>query len=291
MPQVSSLAKAKRLIEAADDLADVILVGRRDFIIDPIILQISQVVRKMLLSQKRITLRLLDELSVSDADLFAMQNLLFDQVFGPVADITEVALAAGLEKAYLAGYNSAAKEIVGAVIKPKEARLKETFNPRAKEWARRHAAELVANINAITRKQINKLVTWAVGKGWSYGRLASAIKAKYNDMAVPRPQLHIPDRATLIAVTETANAYEQGSKQLYDFLDEQGVGMMKRWIAVGDERVCPTCSSNWNMGYIEYYMPFPSGNDAPPAHPACRCTVSVRPLDWTLLGDKGATYY
>lgn len=77
-------------------------------------------------------------------------------------------------------------------------------------------------------------------------------------------------RAQLIAVTEWNRA---ASTATLTGLKRQGVAY-KRWFTAGDSRVCPTCESNAEDGEIPVNESFFSGDDAPPAHPGCRCNIS-----------------
>lgn len=77
-------------------------------------------------------------------------------------------------------------------------------------------------------------------------------------------------KAEQIAVTEWNRAASQATLVGYR---QMGV-RFKRWFTVGDERVCPLCEANAAEGDIPIEREFPSGVDAPPQHPSCRCNVS-----------------
>jgi len=292
-------ATLARTSDAIDEMADALTVGRKDFIIDGIAVRIAMLFSKYWLIQKRLLIKYMDavreqvfiEEAIKSVDATRLASMAMDRAIIEPADILTDPLRALLQSAYGEGYRVATKSTIGSSIG--ETAEGQVFallpNPRAEAWAKQHAAELVANVNATTRKQINKLVTQAVSEGWSYNTLAKAIKTKFNEFAIPMPQQHIADRATLVAVTETAYAYEQGSKELYDYLADSGVQLMKRWIAAGDERRCDKCGANFQQGYIKYEEPFQSGHDMAPAHPACRCTVSSRVLDDNKIGRKSGT--
>ena len=77
-------------------------------------------------------------------------------------------------------------------------------------------------------------------------------------------------RSELIAVTEWNRAASQATLHAYKKMGVQ----RKVWYTVGDNRVCPTCEQNSVDGEIPINKEFYSGDDAPPAHPGCRCNIS-----------------
>lgn len=48
----------------------------------------------------------------------------------------------------------------------------------------------------------------------------------------------------------------------------------KRWITMDDDKVCEDCLSNSQDGWISVDDTFSTGDDAPPAHPNCRCSMA-----------------
>ena len=78
-----------------------------------------------------------------------------------------------------------------------------------------------------------------------------------------------PDRADMIARTETANAQTKGSLASYQSQGTEG----KEWLTSGDERVCEICLGNAGDGPIPVGSPFSSGDMGPAAHPRDRCTL------------------
>jgi SPP1 gp7 family putative phage head morphogenesis protein len=77
-------------------------------------------------------------------------------------------------------------------------------------------------------------------------------------------------RAGVIAITEWNRAASTAT--LLGF-EKTGVER-KMWFTVGDARVCGYCEANVMDGEIPIAQPFTSGDDAPPAHPGCRCNIS-----------------
>ena len=101
--------------------------------------------------------------------------------------------------------------------------------------------------------------------------MAKEIRDKFSEFSVPKPQLHIKDRAELVSVTETANAYGEGNMAFAQDLQSKGLTMVKAWQTVGDDRVSDGCQENQDAGWIGVDEMFPSGDDHEPRFPGCRC--------------------
>jgi len=144
-------------------------------------------------------------------------------------------------------------------------------NPRAVRYLAMHGGELITEINETTRKICHRLIEQGMREGWSYDVLAKALTGIYEEFAVGKPQLHIRSRAHLIAVTEMANAYQEGSFQQGLRLEELGLQMEKAWVTSNDDRVSEGCADNQSAGYIPLLAEFPSGHLRPPRFPGCRC--------------------
>lgn len=164
-------------------------------------------------------------------------------------------------------------------------------NLRARSYAKKHAAEAVTQINDVTRKEIARIVSDGVKSGASYNDIAKAIKSRFEEFAVPSPQKHIPNRAVLVAVTELANAYCEGNAQVGDYLQSNGVKMMKAWQTLEDDRVSDGCKENEQAGWIPIDKEFPSGHMHPPRFPGCRCDFMQEILDEDLLGKPISALY
>lgn len=157
-------------------------------------------------------------------------------------------------------------------------------NLRAQEYAKKHAAEAVTQINDTTRKEIARIVSDGVKSGSSYNDIAKAIKNKFEEFAVPMPQKHVSNRAVLVAVTELANAYCEGNAQVGNYLQDNGVKMMKAWQTLEDDRVSDGCRENERVGWIPINKEFPSGHMHPPRFPGCRCDFLQDILEEDMLG-------
>lgn len=164
-------------------------------------------------------------------------------------------------------------------------------NLRAQEYAKKHAAEAVTQINDTTRKEIARIVSDGVKSGSSYNDIAKAIKDKFEEFSVPMPQKHVSNRAVLVAVTELANAYCEGNAQVGNYLQDNGVKMMKAWQTLEDDRVSDGCKENERVGWIPINKEFPSGHMHPPRFPGCRCDFLQDILEEDMLGKPIEALY
>lgn len=149
-------------------------------------------------------------------------------------------------------------------------------DPRAAAYLKEHGARQVTKINDTTRAELRTLLSKSNEEGWSYQRTAREIRGSFNGFAGKSPLVHIRDRATLVAVTEIGNAYEEGSRVVAAGLQDRGLQMEKRWNDAGDARVHPGCRADSAAGWIPLNNRFPSGAMQPLDHPGCRCYVIYR---------------
>lgn len=149
-------------------------------------------------------------------------------------------------------------------------------HPQAVEYVKFAGANAITNINDTTRKGIQDLIEQAVEDGWSYNQTAGAIRQYFDGFTAPQPQKHIPDRATLVAVTEVGTAYESGARALIDEMASAGFEMQKSQLTAGDDRTSEGCRQNESAGWIPYDDNFPSGNQIVPRFPSCRCSILYR---------------
>jgi hypothetical protein len=236
----------------------------------------------------------IDELEDVYADLFAVQGAAFiaelARQAGPNGENLEQVNWDGVfAAAVTAGAAIAAQKTAVQIAAAMAAGAAEQYgglvlglsfdvnNPKAQEYLRQHAAELIAGIDETTKKRMNTLIVKAREEGWSYDKLAEEIKSRWDGFAQGQPQEHIDSRAHLVAVTETGNAYEEGAYQAALQARDLGIQLEKSWLTVGDERVCSEqCEVNEGAGWIAADEEFPSGHLHPLAHPACRCTALYR---------------
>lgn len=69
----------------------------------------------------------------------------------------------------------------------------------------------------------------------------------------------------------TIMAHNQGALAGYVTAKAAGVPMQKSWLTASG--CCDVCEANEKQGAIELEEAFQSGDDAPPGHPNCRCTL------------------
>ena len=139
----------------------------------------------------------------------------------------------------------------------------------AAAYAKQRGAQLLRldgelSMVRFTRDRVNTLVSQAINEGQGLGQLRRALT---DDVAFS------PQRAAMVARTETAFALGQGQKSA---AIEQGRDQ-KHWVTQGDVHVDDKiCRMNEGKGWIKLGDPFPSGHDTVPAHPNCRCVVRYR---------------
>jgi hypothetical protein len=114
------------------------------------------------------------------------------------------------------------------------------------------------HITETTRQQIRDSIATSLSLG-----------EKYQD-AIARLQTTIADydRASMIAATESVNAYQKG---LMTFGDQSGA-VGKEWISSNPD---DECGDNDQQGIIDINDDFQSGDSEPAAHPNCRCSLRL----------------
>ena len=141
-----------------------------------------------------------------------------------------------------------------------EEKLTETMSAKAVQYAEERAAALVTEIEESTRDMLRSDVARAMEEGWSNDKLAEELEKNY---------AFSESRAETIARTETAMADVEGNMTAYK---ESGVVEGKEWIT-GSEADCDLCAMNEAKGVLPLDDVFPSGDEAPPAHPNCVCDI------------------
>jgi SPP1 gp7 family putative phage head morphogenesis protein len=120
-------------------------------------------------------------------------------------------------------------------------------------------ATKVRSVADTTREDIRRLTGQGAEEGWGPSRLADEI-AKLGEIASIT-------RAELIAVTEAATGYSQGSLIRYK---ESGQVRGTEWLVTDPCPICePLAGKVASLGEV-----FADGIDAPPAHPRCRCALA-----------------
>lgn len=142
-------------------------------------------------------------------------------------------------------------------------------DPRAVDWAREHAAEMLTSdgqggkLAEATRDMVRQTIESALAENVPDEEVARRLENAY---------AFSPQRAELIARTEVANALGNGR-----LAGAIAVGMQsKRWQLSNDEGPCPKCESNAAQGWIAINKAYVSGAKAPLQHPHCRCVQTYR---------------
>jgi len=130
----------------------------------------------------------------------------------------------------------------------------------AAAWADQNAAQAVIGIDQTTIDKIADAVATGIEEELGVQGTADLISALLDTMS--------EDRAFMIARTEMNAAFSQAA------LDKlEGLGILwKQWIL--GPNPCEICEENADASPIPFGQMFPSGDEAPPAHPNCACAVT-----------------
>lgn len=132
-------------------------------------------------------------------------------------------------------------------------------NEKAVSWANERLGNLITNVDATTRDEINKLTAAAIEQGLTNDELADQLEDAY---------AFSDARAEMIARTETAEADTQGTLIGYK---ESGVVEKKQWFA--DDEACDACAAV-DEEIVGLEASFSNGVTGPPGHPNCECFVA-----------------
>ena len=207
--------------------------------------------------------------------------------------------------------------------------------PGIRNWLDSRAASFITNCSEIQRDAINALIRKGLSEEMGNDELArvirpcigltrgqaAAVKRFYDNMKNslhehhPRmkrsniekksmeasikyaARLH-RDRAFVIAQTETAYAYAQGTHEM--MLQAQAAGLIghlkKRWVTSGDDNVCAECGALNGME-LEMNGTFADGkkelfsgaSQLPPLHPRCACCIEY--IEVNEEGDKNVPVF
>lgn len=157
-----------------------------------------------------------------------------------------------------------------------DADMTDSVHVAATDYAETRAAEMVGMrklgntliqnpdarwaITETTRDQLRSEITDALKEGPTPAQLAKVVRTS---------QAFSPQRARMIARTEIVTAHNKGTLAAYK---ASGVVARKRWMP--DDDPCDICQANADAGAVGLDDLFPSGDDAPTAHPHCECTLS-----------------
>lgn len=157
-----------------------------------------------------------------------------------------------------------------------ESELVNQVSNRAVAAAKERAAELVTGIDENTRSMLADIIADGLAENIGLDEIAANIE---------EAGAFSEDRADLIARTEVSRANSDAALDAYTAArDEAGVNVQKEWLLGANP--CPICEENNEAGAIDLDDEFPSGDDAPPAHPNCECALS--PVVDSGSEDQGA---
>lgn len=128
------------------------------------------------------------------------------------------------------------------------------------EWARKHGAKMVTQMNEETKRRLARVVSDGIKNKRGVPGLSRDIRKSFADMG--------KYRSRMIARTETANAL---SKASLDRMKDMGIEG-KEWVWPGGD--CDICADNQADGVIPVNQAFSSGEMNPPAHPNCTCAIA-----------------
>ena len=192
----------------------------------------------------------------------------WDKVLRAVSSRFQTTIQSALTISYNGGVDAQIADVPGNVL-PVQFSLP---NEAATQWSETNAARLVSGVDDTTRNSLRSLLTDARENGWAYTKTADEINAEFDGFSGGAAQRHIRDRAQLVAVTESCDAYEAGSRQAINTLSTYGLVYDKSWLATGN--ACPDiCAANMDQGWISVDDAFQSGDDTPSGHPGCRCSA------------------
>lgn len=156
-----------------------------------------------------------------------------------------------------------------SVIGGKDRSMFEVVHDRALSWAKDHAAMLVGktedpeySLDDSTRDMIRATIANGIESNMSMPDIADDLADSY---------AFSDERALTIASTEITSANSLGALEGYKVVEEDGTDIKKSWLVMDDG--CPICQENADAGPIPLDEEFPSGDQAPGAHPHCRCVL------------------
>ena len=141
-------------------------------------------------------------------------------------------------------------------------------NRRAVAFSQARSAELVKQITESTRSTLNAIITQGLEDNIGRQGIEDAIAGVTNEEGA---RIFSDTRAELIADYEVGNANGHGSLMGLQGAQRAGVKLKKEWYP--DAEACPICLENADAGPIPIDEDFPSGDDAPLAHPNCECSL------------------
>jgi hypothetical protein len=158
-------------------------------------------------------------------------------------------------------------------------------NKLAMDWASKHAGELLGTkwydgekstepsekwpVSEPVRLAIRQIVTDAFSRETRMSELTERIRVAAGISILD------DERAQLIADTEVKLALAYGNLEAWQ---KTNIVKTVKWLKSMLHTVRDCCDLNVEAGAVPLGHPFPSGDQAPPAHPGCRCTLGIAEL-------------
>jgi len=182
---------------------------------------------------------------------------------------------ANLSRMYAAvmatAYDSGAALAQAQLPKPREAKAKPALP--SLPGVDRTVTDLEDELDDTTGDEIGKLVDKSFTADLTHAGVLGLVAAQFKDWATTDAAGN--SRADSVALNEVSEAYHGGAA---DFVNDWRGGngpVLKTWETEDDP--CDDCQANADMEAIDSEAPFDSGDDEPPAHPNCRCSISYEP--------------
>ena len=214
-----------------------------------------------------------------------------------------------LRKGYMRGATFAAKQLAT----PTDLIRIDQVAPFASAWARSHAPQLADEMVEGGVEQVQRLIQESVEQRMPAQTLAKRIRsqigltsrdasavrrfirelqadptvsaARVEQRAARKAEAFLRRRADTIARTEMMRAHNMGQHGVWQQAVHQGIlspATKRQYLVIWDEILCPWCESmagatadlngtTWSIGGTVVR----TGFSGPPAHPLCRCTVSL----------------
>lgn len=136
----------------------------------------------------------------------------------------------------------------------------------AKSYSRQRTRSLIGrgplSLLGSTRRAVAGIVTRGMGEKKSSKQIADDARNSY---------WFSSDRAQVVAGNEM---YRDGMAATVDVWHRHGVRLIQ-WELSPAHDATDICDENFDVGPVPIGMPFPSGDAYPPAHPNCRCSLSI----------------
>lgn len=256
-----------KIAESVDRILEHFLLKDRAAIVDPQIKALAKATRVMFRAQRKSVLAFvrpaLDHLTEADNQTKVPTIIGAAMLTGLSTAKTDAWLRAH-RKTTTAAYTGAA----GLVAASLDRDLPDTLSGPAE------AAAALKSIEATTLDRLHTALEDAYAKIQSSdksGQLEKASVISAIDEVFDEAE---GTRADTIALTEIAEAFGSGQSDAADAISlDTGDDVQKEWVTEPD--ACEVCEENEAAGPIDLEDVFPSGDDDPPAHPNCRCTLEM----------------